>query len=145
VVYNTQNYWTFVLQLSSYVRGFVDSDINSTGSSRLNKEEMLVGSVYIAYVKGISQKFKRIGTRYYIRTIFKTKRTLSCSLMKTRPERYPQQTAQCVCSIPCEFGRSYNGETGRPLATRFYEHRHNLKEGLVEKSKLGQHVCEEGS
>jgi hypothetical protein len=35
-------------------------------------------------------------------------------------------------------------ETGRPLAVRLREHRHNLKEGLLEKSKLAQHAYEEG-
>jgi hypothetical protein len=55
--------------------------------------------------------------------------------MKTRPERDPQQTAQCVYSI---------GETGRPLALRLPQHRHNLKEGLLEKSKLPQHAYEGG-
>jgi hypothetical protein len=35
------------------------------------------------------------------------------------------------------------GETGRPLAVRLREHRHNLK-GLLEKSKLAQHAYEVG-
>jgi hypothetical protein len=76
--------------------------------------------VYIQYVKNVSEMFKRIGK------IFKTKHTLRSSLMKTRPERDPQQTAQCIYSIPCECGRSYIGEPGRPLAVRLREHRHNL-------------------
>jgi hypothetical protein len=63
--------------------------------------------------------------------------------MRTRPERDMQQMAQCVCSIPCECGRSYIGETGRPLAVQLYEHRHNLKEGLLERSKLAQHAYED--
>jgi hypothetical protein len=63
--------------------------------------------------------------------------------MKTRSERYPQQTAKSICSIPCECGTSYIGETGRPLAVRLREHRYNLKEGLLEKSKLAQHTYEE--
>jgi hypothetical protein len=33
-------------------------------------------------------------------------------------------------------------ETGRPLAVRLREHRHNLKEGLIEKCKLAQHAFE---
>jgi hypothetical protein len=33
-------------------------------------------------------------------------------------------------------------ETGRPLAVQIREHRHNLKEGLLEKSKLAQHAYE---
>jgi predicted GIY-YIG superfamily endonuclease len=64
--------------------------------------------------------------------------------MKTRPQKDPQQTARCVYSIPCGCGRSYIGETGRPLAVRLHEHKHNLREGLLEKSKLAQHAYEEG-
>ncbi|PNF31038.1 hypothetical protein B7P43_G17855, partial [Cryptotermes secundus] len=118
------------LPLNGYPKGFIDSVINSKGSSRPKKEESPLCSVYIPYVKGVSEKFKRIGNRYNIRTIFRTKHTLRNSLMKTRPKRDPQQTAQYVYSIPCECGRSYIGETGRPLAVRLREHRHNLKEGL---------------
>jgi hypothetical protein len=91
-------------------------------------------------MKGISEKFKCIRNRYNIRTIFKTKHTLRSSLIQTRPERDLQQTAHCVNSIPCECGRSYIGETGRTLAVWLLEHRHNLKEGLLEKSKLAQHA-----
>jgi hypothetical protein len=65
------------------------------------------------------------------------------SLIKTRPERDSQQTTQCVHSIPCECGRSHIGETGRHLAVRLREHRHNLQEVLLEKLKLTQHVYEE--
>jgi hypothetical protein len=36
------------------------------------------------------------------------------------------------------------GETVRPLAVQLPEHRHILKEGLLEKSKIGQHAYEEG-
>jgi hypothetical protein len=90
-------------------------------------------TVYIPYVKGISENFRRISNRYNIRTIFRTKRTLGKSLMKTK-QRDMQQTAQCIYSIPCECGRSYIGETGRSLAVRLREHRHNLKEGLLEEA-----------
>jgi hypothetical protein len=53
--------------------------------------------------------------------------------MNTRSERDRQQTAECVYSIPCECGRSYYGEKGRPLVVRLPEHRYNFKEGLPEK------------
>jgi hypothetical protein len=64
--------------------------------------------------------------------------------MKTRLEGNPQQMAQCIYSIPCECGRSYIVETGRPLAIQLREHRHNLRVGLQEKSKLVHHAFEEG-
>jgi hypothetical protein len=64
--------------------------------------------------------------------------------MRTRPEKDPQQAAQCVCNIPCEWARSCIGETGRLLAMRLHEHGHNLKEGLPENSTLDQHAYVEG-
>jgi hypothetical protein len=66
------------------------------------------------------------------------------SLMKTRPKRNPQHMAECIYSIPSECGRSYIGETGRLLAVRLREHRHNSQQRLIEKSKLAQHSYEEG-
>jgi hypothetical protein len=35
-------------------------------------------------------------------------------------------------------------KTSRPLEVRIKEHNHNLKQGLLEKSKLIQHAYEEG-
>jgi hypothetical protein len=64
--------------------------------------------------------------------------------MTTGPERDPQQGTYCVCSTPCECGRSYIGETARSLAMKLHEHTHNVKESLLEKSKLSQHAYEEG-
>jgi predicted GIY-YIG superfamily endonuclease len=64
--------------------------------------------------------------------------------MKTRPERDPLQMTQCIYSIPCEYGRSYVGETSRPLTVRLREHGHNLQQHFLEKSKLPQHAYEEG-
>jgi hypothetical protein len=120
------------LQLNVYPQGLTDSVINSKGSSRLNKEQKPLGSVYVPYVKGVSEKFKCIWNRYDIRTIFKTKYNLTNALMKTRLERDQQQMAQTIYSIPCECGRSYIGKTGRPLAVQLREHTQNLKEGLLE-------------
>jgi hypothetical protein len=97
----------------------------------------------IPYVKGISDKFKQIGNHYNIRTIFKTKHTLRNTLMRTRPSD-PQLTACCIYNIPCKCGRSYVGETGRPLSVRTGEHKLNLKNGLLDKLKLAQHAFEEG-
>jgi hypothetical protein len=49
--------------------------------------------------------------------------------MGTRPERVLQQTAHFVYGNPCECGRSYIGETGKLLALRLRERRHDPKEG----------------
>jgi hypothetical protein len=56
---------------------------NNGGNNRLRNEVKPIGSAVIPYVKGISDKFKRIGNRYNIRTIFKTKHTLRNTLIKS--------------------------------------------------------------
>jgi hypothetical protein len=64
-------------------------------------------ALYIAYVKGVLEKFRRTGNQYNIKKIFKTTHILRSLLMKTMPDRNMQQSAQCVCSIPYECGSSY--------------------------------------
>jgi hypothetical protein len=64
--------------------------------------------------------------------------------METGPVRDAQQTKQCVYSILRDCGRCYIGETNRPLQVRIKEHKYNLRQGLLEKSKLPQHAYGEG-
>jgi hypothetical protein len=51
---------------------------------------------------------------------------------------------QCVYSIPCDCGRCYICETSRPLKVCIKEHKCNLTQGLLERSKLAEHAYEEG-
>jgi hypothetical protein len=66
----------------------------------------------------VSEKFKHIANRYSIKHFCKAKYTLRNSLMRIRPISVPQKTAGSVCSIPCQCGRSYIGETGRLWALK---------------------------
>jgi hypothetical protein len=89
------------------------------------------GTVIIPYVDDISEKFRRTGNRFNIRTIFKTKHKLRGTLTKTGPVRDDQGTKQCVYNVPCDCGIRYIGETSRPLEVQY-----NLIQRLLEKSKL---------
>jgi hypothetical protein len=86
----------------------------------------------ILYVKGVSEKFRHIGNRYDIKTVFKTRNTLRNSLMRTRPISSPQKTVDCICSIACECGRSYTEETGILWPAGLGEHKENMEIGHVE-------------
>jgi hypothetical protein len=133
------------LQLNGFPPKLINSVISNTGGkNRLRNDVEPIGSVVIPYEKGIFGKFKRIGNRYNIRTIFKTNYTIRNTLMKTRPMSYPQLTAYCIYKIPCECGRSYVGEIDRHLSVRIRENKFNLKNGRLDKSKLDQHAFEEG-
>jgi hypothetical protein len=75
---------------------------------------------------------------------FQNKHTLHATLMKTWSVRVAQQTKQCVCSIPCDCGRCYIGETSGPVEVSIKEYKYNLTQSLLQKSKLAQHVYKEG-
>jgi hypothetical protein len=64
--------------------------------------------------------------------------------MKTGLVRDAQQMKQCVCNSPYDHGRCCISETSRPVEVLIKEHKYNLTQGLLEKSKLAQHVYEEG-
>jgi hypothetical protein len=49
-----------------------------------------------------------------------------------------------VYSNPCDCSRCYIGETSRPLEVSIKEHKYNLTQIFLEKSKLAQHAYEEG-
>jgi hypothetical protein len=70
----------------------------------VDKEEMPLGSVYIPYVKGISEIFNDVGNHYNLRTVFKTKYTFRYSHRRTRLERDMQQMSHCIYSIPFGCG-----------------------------------------
>jgi hypothetical protein len=103
---------------NDYPKHVLDTTINKSGKKKFpSTQSKEACTVVIPNVKGISDQFKCIGNKYNIKTIFKTKHTL-----------------HCIYSIPCECGRRYVRETSRPLGVRIKEHKHNLKQGLLEKS-----------
>jgi hypothetical protein len=51
---------------------------------------------------------------------------------------------QCVYNIPCKHGKCYFGETGTLLEVHIKEHKHNLRQGVMEKLKLAQHAYDKG-
>jgi hypothetical protein len=131
------------LQLSAYPIGFIDSVIKkSKRNVHLWKVVQTLDFISIKYITDVSKKFKHIANRYNIITVSSMRHTLKNSLMTMGPIRALQENGNCIYSIPCECGRSYIGETGRPWAVRFREHRRNLEVHL-ERSRYAQHSFEE--
>jgi hypothetical protein len=132
------------IQLNGYPPQFTDSVLKSRGNSHLREKKKALSIVSIPSVRSISEKFKCMGNCYNISTIFKTTNPLRSLIMKTRAKRDPKQIPHCIHSISCECRRNLVGETDRPLAVHLHEHRHNLKLGVLEKSKVAQHAYMEG-
>jgi hypothetical protein len=131
------------LMLIEYPQEFITSILKPSRNSHHSSETASQSIVIFSYVKGISEKFKHNGNKFNVRTIFKTKQTLHGKLTKTGPITEAKQMKQCVYKIPCECGRCYIGEISRPLEVCIEEHKCNLTQGFLKKSKLAQHACDQ--
>ena len=106
-------------------------------------QEKPTGSAIIPCAPGISEKLRRIGNKYGIRTAFKSCTTLRSILTKTRPPNQTQESKNCIYNISCECRKRYTGETCRPLQTRINEHKRNTTNGEIDKSKIAEHSWEQ--
>jgi hypothetical protein len=123
---NEIKYIIYDLMLNEYPKKIVDSVMKPSTRNRPSSGIIYQHTVIIRYVKGISEKLRRIGNRFNLSTIFKTKHILRETLMKTWPVREAQQTKECMYSIPCGCDRCYIGERSRPLEVRIEEQNYNL-------------------
>jgi hypothetical protein len=109
------------LATSAYPGKCVDSVIDKKPRYRKKKgdnDNKSVCVISIPYIPGTSEKFKRTGERFNIKTVIRTKHSLGNFLIETKPNFDTLDKSLCVYRIPCECGKEYIGETGRPLNIR---------------------------
>ena len=70
-----------------------------------------------------------------MKIIFQSNNTRRGILTKTKPPNQLQFTKKCIYTIPCECGRRYIGETGRPLQAELYENQENTTNGELKNPK----------
>jgi hypothetical protein len=93
------------LATNAYPGKLVDSLFNREHRNRKkmgDTENKLGCEICIPYIRGLSEKFKRIGEKFNIKTVFKSKYTLGNFLRKTKPNIDTMDKSQCVYRIPCE-------------------------------------------
>ena len=98
------------------------------------------GTMVIPYIRGFSEKIRKIGQKLNIRTAFTSRNTFKKQLCHTKPEEKEKTDKNCIYSIPCECGNEYIGETGRPLKVRVKEHQKKVEKKQYYSSKLAEHV-----
>ena len=103
-----------------------------------DREEDL-DTLCLPYIKGLSEQIEREIRDLHIRAVFKTSLTLRHCLMKAKTPRNPQESKGVICSIPCECGKEYIGETGRTLCQPMTEHKRAVRNG-DQNNALAVHV-----
>ena len=94
--------------------------------SQTEREER-TETLYLPYIRGLSEEVEKAVKDLKIRTVFKTTLTMRRCLTKVKTPVDPINIKGVVYRIPCECGRVYVGETGRTLKQRITEHKRAVK------------------
>ena len=141
---NEKEFIKKVLKNNAYPQNLVTNTFRKLDRKNMqqaiNKKTERYTNLTIPYIAGMSDKIKRIGNKFNVRTVFKTKDTLRSILTRTKPLNEEQNSKNCIYSIPCECGKYYIGETSRPLNVRIKEHQNLIKKYQIEKSKIAEHA-----
>ena len=72
-------------------------------------------TMVLPYVKGLSEQLRRCLQRQGVRAVFKSETMLRSHLVWPKDPADPTEQDGVVYRIPCECGKVYIGETGRPM------------------------------
>ncbi|XP_074026482.1 uncharacterized protein [Leptinotarsa decemlineata] len=128
------------LQRNGYSKAMVEKTLAIRQQEPRKEEKPSQPVLALPYIRGLSERIKRIGSKYNIRTCFRSGNTIRSSLTKTRPPNADCDSKNCIYLIPCECGKSYIGETKRPSNVRTAEHKKHTQRGETSKSGIADHV-----
>ena len=94
----------------------------------------------LPYVKGLSQQLRRSLQQQGVRAVFKSETTLRSQLVRPKDAVDPAKQDGVVYRIPCECGKVYIGETGRPMQDRIKEHDRDIRLACTETSAISEHA-----
>ncbi|KAL9954306.1 hypothetical protein ACROYT_G041825 [Oculina patagonica] len=98
----------------------------------------------LPYVKGLSEQRRRSLQQQGVRAVFKSETTLRSHLVRPKDAVDPTKEDGVVYRIPCECGKVYIGETGRPMQDRIKEHDRDIRLARIQTSAVSEHTHNTG-
>ena len=98
----------------------------------------------LPYVKGLCEQLRRCLQQQGVRAVFKSETTLRSQLVRPKDAVDPAKQDGVVYRIPCECGKVYIGETGRPMQDRIKEHDRDIGLARTETSAVSEHAHNTG-
>ena len=98
----------------------------------------------LPYVKDLFEQLRRCLQQQGVRAVFKSESTLRSQLVRPKDAVDPAKQDGVVYRIPCECGKVYNGETGRPMQDRIKEHDRDIRLARTETSAVSEHAHNTG-
>ncbi|XP_066017333.1 uncharacterized protein [Pocillopora verrucosa] len=98
----------------------------------------------LPYVKCLSEQLRRCLQQQGVRAVFKSETTPRSQLVPSKDAVDPAKQDGVVYKIPCECGKVYIGETGRPMLDRIEEHDRDIRLARNETSAVSEHAHNTG-
>ena len=116
--------------------------LTKTGNPNNNAEPAydFKATAVLPYVKGLSQQLRRCLQQQGVRAVFKSETTLRSQLVRPKDAVDPAKQDGVVYKIPCECGKVYIGQTGRPMQDRIKEHNRDIRLARTETSAVSEHA-----
>ena len=116
--------------------------LTKTGNPNNNAEPVndFKATAVLPYVKGLSQQLRRCRQQQGVRAVFKSETTLRSQLVRPKDAVDPAKQDGVVYKIPCECGKVYIGQTGRPMQDRIKEHNRDIRLARTETSAVSEHA-----
>ena len=144
------------LKICNYPRWAINKVVKCLNKNKLNKDNKMKqpstkketkGNIVIPYLKGKSEKMKRIFQKQKINVCFKPHRTLRQLLARPKDKSNKQELCGPIYHIKCEgdqntkCNKDYIDETERTSKARFMEHRRPSSS----TSEVSRHIHQDSS
>lgn len=107
--------------------------------SKNNVDRKSEKRAFLPYSKNVSDKIRRILSKYGVRTIFRPPKKVR-ALLRSPKDQIPLSSPG-VYLVPCSCGKSYIGETKRSISVRLKEHIKAVQNNAVTKSAICEHLA----
>ena len=145
VISKEKKHLSSVLVSNGYPFSFLQK-ITKTRKPNTNAEPAteFKSTAILPYFKGLSEQLRCCLQQQGVRAVFKLETTLRSHLV--RPKDAVDSTKQdgVVYRIPCECGKVYIGETGRPMQDRIKEHDRDIRFARTQTSAVAEHTNNTG-
>ena len=99
----------------------------------------------LPYVQGLPEQLRRCLQQQGVRVVFKSETTLRSHLIRPKDPADPTKLDDVVYRIPCECGKVYIGETGRPMQERIKEHDRDIRLVRTQSYASSEHAHNTGN
>ncbi|CAH3046527.1 unnamed protein product [Pocillopora meandrina] len=133
-------------QYLAYDSHHPQSKLTKTGKPNNSAEPTneFKATAVLPYVKCLSEQLRRCLKQQGVRAVFKSETTPRSQLVPSKDAVDPAKQDGVVYRIPCECGKVYIGETGRPMLDRIEEHDRDIRLARTETSAVSEHAHNTG-